>query len=80
MSSTRRSQCQVERRRQGHAQERTLAHLKDNGVDMAASKLTVGPVLPFDPKNETFTDNEKAKAMLTREYRKPYVVPAAGQV
>jgi hypothetical protein len=36
--------------------------------------------LPFDPKNETFTDNEKAKAMLTREYRKPYVVPAAGQV
>src|SRR6478609_7757987 len=60
--------------------ERTLAHLNDNGVDMAASKLNVGPVLPFDPKNETFTDNEKAKAMLTREYRKPYVVPPAGQV
>ena len=60
--------------------ERTLAHLKDNGVDMAAAKLQVGPVLPFDPKSETFTDNEKAKAMLTREYRKPFVVPAAGQV
>jgi predicted dehydrogenase len=60
--------------------ERTLAHLKDNGVDMAESKLTVGPVLPFDPKSETFPGNEKASAMLTREYRKPFVVPAAGQV
>ncbi len=64
---------------------RTLAHLQENGVDMAASKLQVGPVLPFDPKTETFTAsdntlNEKAKSMLIREYRKPYVVPAAGQV
>src|SRR5207247_1412776 len=60
--------------------ERTLAHLKDNGVDMAATKLTVGPVLPFDPKTESFPDNAKASAMLTREYRKPFVVPPAGQV
>jgi len=60
--------------------ERTLAHLKDNGVDMAATKLTVGPSLAFDPKTETFPDNPKANAMLTREYRKPFVVPAAGQV
>src|SRR5262245_2690816 len=60
--------------------ERTLAHLKDNGVDMASSKLRVGPVLPFDPKSETFVGNEKASAMLTREYRKPFAVPAAGQV
>jgi hypothetical protein len=47
---------------------------------MAATKLQVGPVLPFDPKSETFPNNDKANAMLTREYRKPYVVPAAGQV
>jgi len=60
--------------------ERTLAHLKDNGVDMTTAKLQVGPVLPFDPKSETFPDNEKAKAMLTREYRQPFAVPAAGQV
>jgi hypothetical protein len=59
---------------------RTLAHLKDNGVDMAASKLTVGPVLAFDPKSESFPGNDKANAMLTREYRKPYIVPPAGQV
>src|SRR5439155_5965147 len=50
--------------------ERTLAHLKDNGVDMASTKLQVGPVLPFDPQSETFVGNEKASAMLTRDYRK----------
>jgi len=60
--------------------ERTIAHLKDNGVDMASTKLQVGPVLPFDPQSETFVGNDKANAMLTREYRKPFVVPAAGQV
>ena len=60
--------------------ERTLAHLKDNGVDMASTKLQVGPVLPFDPQSETFPGNEKANAMLTRDYRKPFVVPPAGQV
>src|SRR6185503_7871455 len=60
--------------------ERTLSHLKDNGVDMAATKLGVGPVLAFDPKTETFPGNDKANAMLTREYRKPFVVPAAGKV
>jgi predicted dehydrogenase len=60
--------------------ERTLAHLKDNGVDMAAAKLRVGPSLAFDPKEETFPGNEAANAMLTREYRAPFVVPAAGKV
>jgi predicted dehydrogenase len=60
--------------------ERTLAHLKDNGIDLSATKLTVGPVLPFEPKTETFESNAKANALLTREYRHPYTVPAAGQV
>jgi hypothetical protein len=60
--------------------ERTLAHLKDNRVDLAQAKIQVGPVLPFDPKTESFPGNDKAGAMLTREYRTPYTVPAAGQV
>src|SRR5262245_9181539 len=60
--------------------ERTLAHLKDNKVDLASAKINVGPVLPFDPKTETFPGNEAANKMLTREYRAPYTVPAAGQV
>jgi predicted dehydrogenase len=59
---------------------RTLAHLSDNGIDMAGTKLGVGPVLAFDPQSETFPGNDQANAMLSREYRKPFVVPAAGQV
>ena len=47
---------------------------------MAGTKLQVGPVLTFDPQSETFPGNDAANAMLTREYRTPFVVPAAGQV
>jgi len=36
----------------------------------------MGPKLAFDPKNENFGSNEKANALLTREYRAPFVVPA----
>jgi hypothetical protein len=59
---------------------RTLAHLKDNGVDMAGTKLQVGPVLTCDPQAETFPGNDAANALLTREYRAPFVVPPPGQV
>jgi len=58
--------------------QRTLDHLSDNGV--SPSSIQVGPNLAFDPKSETFGDNADANAMLTREYRTPFVVPAAGQV
>jgi predicted dehydrogenase len=62
--------------------ERTIAHLEANKVDLSATKIGFGRHLTLDPKTETFTgDNvEKASAMLTREYRAPYIVPAAGQV
>ena len=60
--------------------ERTTEHLAKNKVDIANGKLQVGAVLKFDPDAETFPGNEAANKMLTREYRKPYVVPPAGQV
>jgi hypothetical protein len=60
--------------------ERTLAHLNDNKVDVANGKLRAGLALQFDPKSETFPDNAEATKMCTRPYRKPYVVPAAGEV
>jgi predicted dehydrogenase len=60
--------------------ERTLAHLKDNKIDLASTQLRIGPQLTFDPQSETFPGNDAANAQLTREYRKPFVVPAAGQV
>lgn len=55
--------------------ERTLAHLKDNDVDLSGIQFTLGPNLAFDPKSETFVDNDEANALLTRKYRKPFVVP-----
>jgi hypothetical protein len=30
----------------------------------------------MDPKTERFIDNDKANALLSRDYRKPFVVPA----
>ncbi len=60
--------------------DRTLSHLKKDGVDLAKTPMTLGPMLEMDPKTETFPGNDAANALLTREYRKPFVVPAAGEV
>ena len=55
--------------------ERTRKHLADNGVDIAKTQLTLGPWLTFDADKERFVGNTKADALLTRNYRKPFVVP-----
>jgi len=60
--------------------ERTKKHLADNGVDIEKTRLTVGPWLRFDPDKEQFVGNAAADAMLTREYRKPFVVPTESEV
>ena len=61
--------------------DRTVEHLAANKVKLDDNtKFQCGPYLKFDPKTETFPGNEKANAMLTRDYRAPFVVPAAGQV
>jgi hypothetical protein len=60
--------------------DRTTAHLAANKVKVEDVKFTVGPMLSFDPKTETFPGNAAANKLLTREYRKPYVIPAAGEV
>lgn len=59
---------------------RFKAHLEHNKLDLATLKLGYGVKLDIDPASETFKNNSQADAMLTREYRAPYVVPAAGQV
>jgi predicted dehydrogenase len=51
-------------------------HLADNGIDLETSQYTLGRSLTLDPKREVFVDDKEADAMLTREYRTPYVVPA----
>jgi hypothetical protein len=46
-----------------------------NEVDLKATPLTLGPALKMNSKAETFPGNAAASKMLTREYRKPFVVP-----
>lgn len=55
--------------------ERMADHLQRNGVDLQTSKLALGPFLKMDPKTERFPGNEDANRLLTRNYRKPFVVP-----
>ena len=51
-------------------------HLKENQVPLDQTKCRVGKMLKIDAKNESFVDNKQANAMLTREYRKGFEVPA----
>jgi predicted dehydrogenase len=60
--------------------DRFVAYLKRNEVDPAKTTISLGPTLAIDPESESFPGNEKANTMLTRDYRKPFVVPAANQV
>ncbi|HVR35938.1 MAG TPA: Gfo/Idh/MocA family oxidoreductase, partial [Methylomirabilota bacterium] len=56
--------------------ERMAEHLAANKVDLKKTPLTLGAVLKMDPKTERFIGNDKANALLSRNYRKPFVVPA----
>jgi predicted dehydrogenase len=55
--------------------DRMADHLAKNDVDVTKDKVTLGVPLKMDGKTEKFMGNEKANAMLTRNYRAPYVVP-----
>jgi hypothetical protein len=53
--------------------KKMLTHLEDNKVDLSKTPAFYGALLAIDAKKETFTgNNDKAKAMLTREYRKGF--------
>jgi predicted dehydrogenase len=45
------------------------------GLDLSKNTYQLGPMLTLDPQAEKFVGNAKADAMLTRPYRKPFVVP-----
>jgi predicted dehydrogenase len=55
-------------------------HLAANKVDLASTKVTFGGPLTFDPAGESFPGNERANAMLTRDYRAPYIVPSPDKI
>jgi len=50
-------------------------HLERNGVDLSKPQVTLGPWLKMNPEAERFIDNDAANALLSRDYRHPYVVP-----
>jgi predicted dehydrogenase len=60
--------------------ERTRKHLAENNVDLETSQLTLGMPLRLNSEKETFLDSSSADALLSREYRKPFVVPAETEV
>lgn len=60
--------------------DRTAQHLRDHKVDVEQTRLTLGAVLRPDSDRESFVDNPQANTFLTREYRKPFVVPTESEV
>jgi predicted dehydrogenase len=54
---------------------RMADHLKDSGIKFDGKNLKVGRKLEFDGKTEKFMNDKEADALLTRPYRKPFVVP-----
>jgi predicted dehydrogenase len=50
-------------------------NLKAVNISLDSSTYTLGRMLNFDPKSEKFVGDEQANKLLTREYRKPFVVP-----
>ena len=61
----------------GETLQRTLRHLAANQVDVRKTPLVLGPALAIDSAAETIIGNAAASAMLTRQYRAPFIVPAA---
>ena len=55
--------------------DRMAGHLEANGVDITKDNVQLGVPLKFDPQAERFADNASANAMLSRNYRAPFVVP-----
>jgi predicted dehydrogenase len=55
--------------------DRMASHLRANGVNVDEPLIRHGAHLKMDPASETFPGNAEASPRLTREYRKPYVVP-----
>ena len=54
---------------------RMRSHLQGNEIDLEKTQISVGRALTIDPKTESFVDNAEANKLLTREYRKPFVIP-----
>jgi predicted dehydrogenase len=54
---------------------RMQEHFAANNVNLEKTPATLGVPLKMDPKSERFLGNAEANRLLTRDYRKPFVVP-----
>jgi len=61
----------------GETFARMEAHLRDNMIPLDKTNYIVGRRLTVDPKTERFVNDSEANAMLTRQYRKGFEVPAS---
>jgi hypothetical protein len=52
-------------------------HLGANEVDLSKTPVTLGAILKINSTRERFTNSEDANQLLTRHYRKPFVIPEA---
>lgn len=52
------------------------AHLSSGLAHLGNIAYRLGRQLKFDPKTETFVNDDEAATMLTRDYRAPYIVPS----
>jgi hypothetical protein len=50
-------------------------HLSSGLCHLGNIAHRLGRTVDFDPQTETFPGDDQANAMLSRDYRKPYVVP-----
>jgi predicted dehydrogenase len=60
--------------------ERTRHYLAQAGVDLGSTPMRLGKHLRIVEGQESFLGNDAANALLTREYRAPFVVPAAEKI
>jgi predicted dehydrogenase len=59
---------------------RMIDHLKDNGVELEKTPLTVGPLLQIDSQREMVVNHPGGLALLGREYRQPFTLPTEDQI
>ncbi|WP_437192211.1 Gfo/Idh/MocA family protein [Planctomicrobium sp. SH527] len=59
----------------GDAGNRLAEHLKLNDLSTDSLKIGLGAALTFDPEKQVFPESKAANELLTRNYRKPFVVP-----
>ena len=60
-----------------NAYDRMASHLRANDIDIDSGEgsITLGATLELDPATERFTNDDAANELLTRNYRRPFVVP-----